>query len=418
MQTLKVPEETGPKGSRMSKPVPLRHQPADGNSDGGKAAQNGSAPVPSDAQSSGVGADDPGSASSSAAAPAAVRSPEPPDRKVLTMKKPLRLGEFAIEKSIQGIAFVSLIFIALIFVFIFREAIPLFTGSMPKAVTHEEVGAAETYGEDPGAPLAGERPELEQKQEEFKPPHLLKKDWQPVSLEPKYGIPPLLMGSLKVTLIALLLAGPIGVFGALYTSNFAPKWSREFMKPIIEILAGFPSVVVGFFALVILASVLQNAFGYQYRLNAFVGGVAMALAVIPIIYTVSEDALNAVPKVMTEASLALGAAKWETALFVVLPSATPGIFAALILGFGRAFGETMIVLMATGNAALISPSLMDPVRTVSATIGAEMAEVVFGDVHYRVLFFLGALLFIISFGLNAIAEFFVRTRLMKQFKGG
>jgi phosphate transport system permease protein len=421
MQTLKVPEETGPKGSRMSKPVPLRHQPADGKSDGNKAAaQNGSAPVPSDAQSDGAGADDPGSATSSAAAPAAaaVRVPEPPNRKVLTMKKPLRLGELAIEKSIQGIAFVSLIFIALIFVFIFRESVPLLTGNMPKAVTHEEVGAAETYGEEPGAPLASEQPELEQKQEEFKLSHLFSLDWMPVSLQPKYGIPPLLLGSLKVTLIALLLAGPIGIFGALYTSNFAPKWSREFMKPVIEILAGFPSVVVGFFALVILASVLQNVFGYHYRLNAFVGGFAMALAVIPIIYTVSEDALNAVPKVMTEASLALGATKWETALFVVLPSATPGIFAALILGFGRAFGETMIVLMATGNAALLSPSLLDPVRTVSATIGAEMAEVVFGDVHYRVLFFLGALLFVISFGLNAIAEFFVRTRLMKQFKGG
>ena len=143
----------------------------------------------------------------------------------------------------------------------------------------------------------------------------------------------------------------------------------------------------------------------------------MALAVIPIIYTVSEDALAAIPKSLTEASLALGAAKWETALYVVLPAATPGIFAALILGFGRAFGETMIVLMATGNAALLTPSLTEPVRTLSATIGAEMAEVVYGDIHYRVLFFIGALLFVISFTLNAVAEFFVRNRLMKKFKG-
>jgi phosphate transport system permease protein len=145
--------------------------------------------------------------------------------------------------------------------------------------------------------------------------------------------------------------------------------------------------------------------------------MAMALAVIPIVYTVSEDALAAVPKVMMEASLALGATRWETALFVILPSATPGIFAALILGFGRAFGETMIVLMATGNAALLTPSFLEPVRTLSATIGAEMAEVVFGDTHYRVLFFIGALLFAISFCLNAVAEFFVRNRLMKKFKG-
>jgi phosphate transport system permease protein len=124
-----------------------------------------------------------------------------------------------------------------------------------------------------------------------------------------------------------------------------------------------------------------------------------------------------VPKPLTAASLALGASAWETALFVVLPAATPGIFAAVILGFGRAFGETMIVLMATGNAAMLSPDLFDSVRTVSATIGAEMAEVVFGDPHYRMLFMLGTVLFVVSFGLNAIAEYFVRHRLMKKFKG-
>jgi phosphate transport system permease protein len=337
----------------------------------------------------------------------------------LSMKKPLRLGEAAIEKSIQGVAFIALIFIALIFIFIFKEAAPLFFGKteVKAAAQAADVGAAETYGEDESAPLAAAAPELEQKDQPFHAVQLLKKDWQPVSLEPKFGLWPLLVGSLKVTLVALLLAGPIGIFAALFTSNFAPRWAREGMKPVIEILAGFPSVVVGFFALVILATILQNVFGFQYRLNAFVGGVAMALAVIPIVYTVSEDALAAVPKVMTEASLALGATQWETALFVVLPAATPGIFAALILGFGRAFGETMIVLMATGNAALLTASLTDPVRTLSASVGAEMAEVVFGDTHYRVLFFVGSLLFVISFGLNAVAEFFVRAKLMKRFGG-
>lgn len=335
------------------------------------------------------------------------------------MEKPLRLGEIAIERAIQGIAFVSLLFITLIFVFVFKEAIPLFIGQTHSQTTvkAQPTGESETYGEDANAPATPAVPELETQEKPFKASDLIVKDWQPVSLEPKFGLPPLLWGSLKVTLIALLLAGPIGIFAALYTSQFAPKWAKEGMKPAIEILAGFPSVVVGFFALVILASVLQNLFGYQYRLNAFVGGVAMALAVIPIVYTVSEDALAAVPKVMMEASLALGATRWETALFVILPSATPGIFAALILGFGRAFGETMIVLMATGNAALLTPSFIQPVRTLSATIGAEMAEVVFGDTHYRVLFFVGALLFVISFSLNAVAEFFVRNRLMKKFKG-
>ena len=331
-------------------------------------------------------------------------------------KKPWRIGEFLIEKTIQGVAFVSLIFICLIFVFVFREAYPIFVEKVKTAQT-ETVGASESYGDETGMAPANDTPELVQNEQGFKPTDMAGKEWQPVSLNPKYGLLPLLLGSLKVTLIALLLAGPIGIFAALFTSNFAPRWAREGMKPVIEILAGIPSVVIGFFALVLLATALQNLFGYQFRLNAFVGGVAMALAVIPIIYTVSEDALAAVPKVMTEASLALGATRWETALFVILPAATPGIFAAVILGFGRAFGETMIVLMATGNAALITASLTDPVRTLSATIGAEMAEVVFGDLHYRVLFFIGALLFIISFALNAIAEFFVRNRLMKKFKG-
>ena len=144
----------------------------------------------------------------------------------------------------------------------------------------------------------------------------------------------------------------------------------------------------------------------------------MSLAVIPIIFTVAEDALAAVPRFMTEASLALGATKWQTALFVKLPAATPGVFAALLLGFGRAFGETMIVLMATGNAAMLSFSMLEPVRTMSATIGAEMAEVVFGDTHYNVLFMLGAILFIFTFVLNAVAEVFIRQRLLKRFRGG
>jgi phosphate transport system permease protein len=189
------------------------------------------------------------------------------------------------------------------------------------------------------------------------------------------------------------------------------------LKPSIELLSGFPSVVIGFFALVVMASFLQNILGYQYRLNAFVGGVALSLAVIPIVYTVTDDALNSVPKHLAEASLALGATKWQTALFVILPAATPGIFAAVLLGLGRAFGETMIVLMATGNASLMSLNFLEPVRTMSATIGAEMAEVVFGDTHYNVLFLIGSILFIFTFILNAIAEFYVRQKLLKRFKG-
>jgi phosphate transport system permease protein len=176
-------------------------------------------------------------------------------------------------------------------------------------------------------------------------------------------------------------------------------------------------VVIGFFALMILASFFQDVFGYDTRLNAFVGGAAMALAAIPVIYTITEDALMAVPKSYTEASLALGANRWQTAVFIVLPAATPGIFAALLLGIGRVFGETMIALMATGNAAIITSNPFDSVRTLSATIGAEMAEVVFGDTHYSVLFLIGSLLFLFTFLLNAIAEFYIKGKLIKRIQG-
>jgi len=241
--------------------------------------------------------------------------------------------------------------------------------------------------------------------------------WQPVSQVPKYSFVPLFTGALKVTLIGLLIAAPIAILAALFTSMFAPRWMREIMKPAIEILAGFPSVVIGFFCLITMASVVQAITGSPFRLNALVGGIGMSIAVIPIIYTVTEDALSAVPKYMKEASIALGASRWQTAYRVLLPAATPGVFAAIILGFGRAFGETMIALMATGNAALVSADILESVRTMAATIGAEMAEVEFHSVHYGVLFLIGAVLFVITFSLNAIAEFFVRKRLLKRFQG-
>jgi len=247
--------------------------------------------------------------------------------------------------------------------------------------------------------------------------NLLGTTWQPVSTVPKYGLIPLFVGTLKVTLLSILFGAPIAILAALFTSTFAPKWLREIVKPAIELLAGFPSVVIGFFALIVLATVFQNFFGYQFRLNSFLGGVAMSFAVIPIIYTIAEDALVAVPQSLREASDALGASKWQTAFKVVLPAAVPGVFAAIVLGFGRAFGETMIALMATGNAPLTSLNILEPVRTFSATIGAEMAEVVFGDEHYNVLFFIGSLLFIFTFTLNSIVEFWVRKRLLARIQG-
>jgi phosphate transport system permease protein len=241
--------------------------------------------------------------------------------------------------------------------------------------------------------------------------------WQPVSTVPKFGMLPLIIGTLKVTLISLLFGAPLAILAALFTSMFAPKWARETIKPVIELLAGFPSVVIGFFALIVMATIFQDFFHYQYRLNSFIGGIAMSFAIIPIIYTISEDALTAVPHTLRDASTALGATKWQTAFKIVLPAAVPGVFAAIILGFGRAFGETMIALMATGNAPLTSGNILEPVRTFAATIGAEMAEVVFGDQHYNVLFLIGAMLFVFTFSLNALVEFYVRKKLLKRIQG-
>ena len=403
-----------------------------------------------------------------------------------SLKKQFRLSEFLAEKIISSVAYMSIAVIVLIFIFVFKEALPIFNFSKnAKANTEiatpnsgelkpetygsgtteelkpEVYGAdistettelkPETYGVDTSSETAELKPEVygvdtSSDKEELKPETygdvvadesapteevkptdnegadntwntFLTTEWVPVSENPRFGLLALLFGTLKVTIIAMLFAGPIAVLAALYTSTFASKKAKEIIKPIIELLAAFPSVVIGFFALMVLATFFQDIFGYETRLNGFVGGVAMALAAIPIIYTISEDALSAVPKTYTEASLALGASKWQTAFFVVLPAAIPGIFAAILLGIGRVFGETMIALMATGNAALNSANPFESVRTFAATIGSEMAETVFGDTHYSVLFFIGSLLFIFSFGLNALAEFYVKGKLIKKIQG-
>lgn len=342
-----------------------------------------------------------------------------------TLQKRFRWSEFLAEKTITLVAFLSFAVIILIFVFVFRETVPIFAANGNKTSVVIEEEEMETYGEEHLSEsllesMSGDKQqslETSGSEGEASLSNLLGKQWQPVSAEPKYGLLPLIAGSAKVSLIAVLIAAPIAILSALFTSVLAPRWAKEMLKPAIEILAGFPSVVIGFFALIVMATFFQSIFGYQYRLNAFVAGVALSLAVIPIMFTIAEDSLTTVPKVLTEASLALGATKWQTALFVVLPAATPGIFAAVLLGVGRAFGETMIVLMATGNAALFSAKLFEPVRTMSATIGAEMAEVVFGDVHYTVLFLIGSVLFLFTFSLNAIAEMFIRQRLLKRFRG-
>ena len=364
-------------------------------------------------------------------------------------RKKFRWSDYLAEKVIKGVAFLSITIVALIFVFVFRESLPIFKSEKAPVKTEATSETQETYGEVTDPSNAPEVQEtygevtdqsnnqaigdsaststandsytvssgsgFDDNQTALK--SLLTKDWVPVSEKPRYGILALIIGTFKVTIISILFAAPLAILAALYTASFASRRVKEIIKPTIELLAGFPSVVIGFFALMVLATFLQDVFHYDTRLNSFVGGIAMGIAAIPIIFTITEDALTAVPKTFNEASLALGASKWQTAFFVILPAATPGIFAAVLLGIGRVFGETMIALMATGNAAQMGLNPFESVRTLAATIGAEMAEVVFGDTHYNVLFLIGSLLFIFTFILNAIAEFYVKGKLMKRIQG-
>ncbi len=337
-------------------------------------------------------------------------------------KKKFRFSDWLAEKVIKAVAFLSIAVVILIFIFVFREAFPIFRMDKKTAVSTETL-VQESYGSegtvnavDKSADNQVDNSNKKQIATDKPSATLLSNTWMPVSDNPRFGLWPLFLGTLKVTLIALLFAAPISILAAIYTAMFAKPRIREVIKPVIELLAGFPSVVIGFFALMVMATVLQNIFGYASRLNAFVGGIAMGLAAIPIIYTLTEDALTAIPKTYIEASLGLGASRRQTAFYVILPAAVPGIFAAVVLGLGRIFGETMIALMATGNAAMISMNPFDSVRTLSATIGAEMAEVVFGDTHYNVLFLIGSLLFIFTFALNALAEFYFKNVVVRKYQ--
>lgn len=288
---------------------------------------------------------------------------------------------------IGGFALSAIASVLLIFAFVTKEAIPLFTS----AEIHQEVDLAQMI--------------FPQAWREGRPPYY---SWQPVSLVPKYSLLPLLVGTLKVTGVALLFAVPIAVLAAIFTAEFAPRRLREAIKPVVELLAGIPSVVLGFFVLMVLATHFQDLFGFRFRLNAIVAGIGLGLTIIPVVFTMSDDSLRAVPRSFREASLALGGSKARTVWSVVLPAALPGIFAAVVLGFGRAMGETMIVLMASGNAAILSWDPAVSARTIPATIAAEMGEAVVGSAHWTVLFFLGTLLFVITLGFNAAGSWTVR----------
>ncbi len=364
--------------------------------------------------------------------------------------------EWLAEKLIFVVSLTAIVMVFLIFLFVAREALPILLGRMNSSLVQKaipvaerdrlsprelreylgltekqlkemdretlqalmevKVEAAQEVPEDKDAALntTAWRCLLEPHQwTGYDKPEFI---WQPVSAIHKYNLVPLIVGSLKTTLVALVFSVPLALAAAIYVSQLAAPRVRETVKPGIELLAGIPSVVLGFFALIVMASVLQEAFGYPSRLNAFVAGIALGLAIIPVVFSIAEDALTSVPRHYTQAALALGASRWQAAWQIVLPAALPGVFAAVVLGFGRAIGETMIVLMASGNASIMSWSPFDSTRSITATIAAELAEAVFGGHHYRILFTIGILLFGVTFVSNMVAEL-VMHRLKGRLEG-
>jgi phosphate transport system permease protein len=368
-------------------------------------------------------------------------------------KRPL---EWLVERGIYMVSLSAILMVFLIFVFVGREALPVVLGTAQSAALSDII-PVEQFDSTPPAKL---RKYLELSEEQFKSmdresklelmnlkieaaqevsedkdsrlntigwrslllPHQWtgydkpEYIWQPVSMIHKYNVIPLLIGSLKATLVALLFSVPLALGAALYVSQLAGPKTKEWLKPSIEMLAGIPSVVLGFFALLVMASALQSIFGYESRLNAFVAGIALGLAVIPVVFSIAEDALTSVPRSYVQGALALGSTPWQATWKIVLPAAIPGVFAAVVLGFGRAIGETMVVLMASGNASIVSASLFDSTRTMTATIAAELAETVFGEHHYRMLFLLGAVLFAVTFLSNLLADQIIH-RLKHRLEG-
>jgi phosphate transport system permease protein len=286
----------------------------------------------------------------------------------ITERKRTSFTESAAERLIKASGAVAILFVFLIFAFLLREGLPAFT--------------------------------------EVRLDNLLSTRWYPT--ENYFGILPLIFGSLVVTIGAAIIAMPIGLLTAIFIAEIAPRWLREILKPMIEVVAGIPSVVLGFFGVVILSSVVRQTLNLPTGLTAFTGAVILAYMALPTIISVAEDALDAVPRSYRDAALALGATKWQTIWMVTVKAGKSGILTAMMLGVGRAIGETMAVLMVTGNAARISldlNSLFMPVRTMTATIAAEMGEVAQGSTHFHVLFAIGIVLFVITFLVNLVASF-------------
>jgi phosphate transport system permease protein len=281
---------------------------------------------------------------------------------------------------LNGLA--AIVLIGLIFVFLFREGVRALA-NIPLA----SFWGAETTDWDGNAQYL----------------HV----WQPNGDNPKYSLLPLFCGSFLVAIPALLISGGIGLACGIYLAEIASRRVRSLIKPVIELLAGIPTIVIGFFCLVTLATVLQRLTGSTFRLNAIVGAIGVSFVVIPVIASLVDDALRAVPHHLREAAYGMGATRWEAITRVVLPAAVSGVTAALILGMGRALGETMIVLLATGNAAQVTLNPFVSVRTMTATIAAELGAVPQGGDWYQALFLIGSILFTITFLLNLVAEMVV-----------
>lgn len=231
------------------------------------------------------------------------------------------------------------------------------------------------------------------------------KDWNPTSpVQEKFGVLSMIASTFMVTLGSLLIAVPIGIGVAAYLSDVAHWRVREIVKPVVEILAGIPSVVIGFLGIVLFGPALAKIFGITHGLNALNGSILLAIMALPTIISISEDSLNAVPRAYSEASLALGASRWQTLMRVKIPAALSGIIAAVMLGMGRAIGETMTVLMATGNAPAFPKGFLHSIRTLTATIAIELGEVPYYSTHYYALFAVGLVLFIITFIVNLISD--------------
>jgi phosphate transport system permease protein len=275
-------------------------------------------------------------------------------------------GEILIERTIQTTGVSAIILVLMIFLFLIREGVPAFVQ----------------------VPLSD----------------LLATRWYPI--EDYYGLLPLIFGSLIITIGAAVISLPLGLATAIFIAEITPRWVREILKPLVEVLAGIPSVVIGFMGMVVIAPVFRRALNIPTGLTAFTGMVLLAWMALPTVVSVVEDVLDAVPKTYRDAGLALGMTRWQTIARIVVPAGRTGILTALMLGIARAIGETMTVMMVTGNAPRLPSGPLDvfaPARTMTATIAAEMGEVAQGSTHYHVLFAVGLTLFVITFIVNLVA---------------